>query len=888
MNSLTPLSYAAIIILFLLIMGIAQYIWILNRTSQIRSPYTTLIQIIGLVFITEMLVMLIIGMIKQDIMTQEGILDSTLLSILLSPLLYLLVIRPLHMEIEDQARKVESIVNSASNAIMVINEKGTIEVFNPKAESLFGYTASEILGKNVNILMPEPYHSEHDGYIKKYLETGIAHILSKGPREVPGLRKDGSVFPLQVSLNEMKIGDRRLFLGMIEDITERKKAESELKKSNEKFQNFFYLNPEPAAITKLDGTLVIVNQECCDVLEYTPDEMIGHKTTELGLYIQPDTDRTFMVEQLTKNNYVKNIEFQVRNKSGEILDILYSAQLIDIDGEPHILSIFRDITKENLAEKEILRARDAAEIANKSKSEFLANMSHEIRTPLNAILGITDLLGESELNDEQQKYIGIVQKSGDHLLNLINDILDISKIEAGHIEIDYTDFHLPGIIEKIQDMMAVRARSKTLELTCHLAPDMPVHLIGDPYRLSQILYNLISNAIKFTNEGTIILDISRKSDNEDDKTIELLFRVEDTGIGIPADKMDRLFQKFTQVDSSTTRKYGGTGLGLAISKRLIEMMGGKIWAESEFNQGSTFYFTVKFHFSSVTTLYNAENIIDLHGMRTLIIDDNEINRIILREFLTSWMAIVHDVDGGNAGLKELQRAKNDGEPYQLLLLDYHMPDMDGFEVARKIKEETNCFDTTVIMLSSDDQVGQTEKFKQVGIENYLIKPIKKNMLLEIINKTLQKNENKPSVDNVKKRERNYLEAAPVTGIRKKVLLVDDAEDNRNLILFYLKKSNYDVDTAENGEIAVDKFKNNNYDMVLMDIQMPVMDGYVATRIIRYWEKENNRIRTPIIALTAHAFREDMEKTKEAGCDEHLIKPIKKHILLDSLDKYFNS
>ncbi|MBC9786081.1 response regulator [Heliobacterium chlorum] len=535
-----------------------------------------------------------------------------------------------------------------------------------------------------------------------------------------------------------------------------------------------------------------------------------------------------------------------------------------------------------LANDALEQARDAALSASKAKSEFLASMSHEIRTPMNAILGMTEILWETNLTLEQREYLRICRAAGDTLLTLINDILDLSKVESGHMQLESRNFHLSEMVEKTSEIMAVRAHKKGLELACHLSSDVPAYVVGDPERLQQVLINLIGNAIKFTEQGEIILRIERDPEKPEEEKA-LRFSVSDTGIGISPEKQEIIFERFTQADSSTTRRYGGTGLGLTISRHLVEMMNGKIWVESILGRGSTFYFTAQFAAAGEEGLLleTAKTYgHTLKGLRVLIIDDNETNRRILLETLKSWEVIAVEAPGGEEGIAEMKRSADRGEAYQLVLLDCRMPGMDGFQVAELIQGEPGLQGSTVLMVTSDNRQGDILRAKQLGLAAYLVKPVRRAALYDTLTRII-------GVDSrAMERDAGSINSGEPKGERPlRILLVDDAEDNCLLVRTYLKDLPYQIDIAENGSIAVEKYKEGNYDVVLMDMLMPIMDGYIATAEIRRWEKEMERKEIPIIALTANAMQEDVRRSLDAGCSAHLSKPIRKKTLLEAIRWY---
>jgi signal transduction histidine kinase/CheY-like chemotaxis protein len=533
-------------------------------------------------------------------------------------------------------------------------------------------------------------------------------------------------------------------------------------------------------------------------------------------------------------------------------------------------TMIRDKRKD---EEQLVKAKEAAESATRAKSEFLANMSHEIRTPMNAIIGMSDILAQTPLSDEQYEYLEIITTSANNLLVIINDILDFSKIEAGRLSIDHISFNVGDVIEGVADMIAPKAHKKNLELITMIEPEVPRTLLGDSARLHQIILNLANNAVKFTEKGEIVISVEVGELTEAD--VKLLFMVKDTGIGIEEENQAQLFKTFSQLDTTTTRKYGGTGLGLAISRKLAELMGGKIGVNSKLGEGATFWFTCVFELGQEGVTPSPKTSSDINGLKVLLVDDNDTNRFILRKYLVVRNCQCEEAVNAKEAIELLKTAVQENNPFDVALLDFQMPDISGAELAEMIKADDQIKQTPLMMLSSSTAYQTHEDLRAIGFDAILYKPVKRSQLFRGIAGTLglYKPEERPAKPGPAA-EKSF---ASIADKMLDILLVEDNIFNQKVAIFNLEKFNHRVDLAENGKIAVEKFKTHHYDLILMDVQMPVMDGYEAAMAIRHIEQEKTietgiQMYTPIIAMTANAMREDEERSFRAGMDAHLAKP----------------
>ena len=701
-------------------------------------------------------------------------------------------------------------------------------------------------------------------------------------------------------------GNLKWLEGVILDVTQKKLVEEALLESEQSIRAI--TDSAHDAILMVDGDTRISywNPGAEKIFGYSKSEAIGNNLQRLIAPARYITQFETIFSQFKQSGHDlsvgKAIDLEARCKDGREISVSFSLSAIQIKGKWHAVSIIRDVTDKKLAEDKLRRTlteleeanlelqrltlqaeelASEARMANAAKSEFLANMSHEIRTPMNGIIGMTSLLLDTELNAEQRQYSEVVRSSSENLLMLINDILDFSKIEAGKMTLDEISFDLRTAIEDAVEVLAVKAHEKGLELACIIAPEVPSLLSGDPGRLRQIVINLAGNAVKFTEKGEVVIAVNLE--HESDSEVLLNFSVKDTGIGIPSDRIDALFSAFTQLDGSTTRKYGGTGLGLAISKQLVSMMGGKIGATSVPGVGSQFWFTAHFSKQADGVLTDALPMVNIAGTKILVVDDHAVNRLLVTNLLASWGCRYAEASDGSSALDMLETAFNQGEPYQVALLDMLMPEMDGRELCTRIKKNPDLRNTKLVLLTSLGQRGDAAWIQNVGFSGYLTKPLRQSQLHDCLAMVIGISSD--SEDQTPLITRHQVAEAIRRNIR--ILLVEDNLTNQEVAMAILKKLGYGVDLAKNGVEALAELQQNHYHLVLLDCQMPEMDGFETVEAIRSGRFPVLNPQIPVIAMTANAMAGDKDRCIESGMDDYIAKPVQPRELVEKISLWLS-
>lgn len=810
-------------------------------------------------------------------------------------------------------RRLLTLYEATDDAVMLLDEEGFFDC-NDATLRMFGIVdKDEFCCKDPSELSPpkQPCGTNSITFVK----NNIAKAMQESSYRFEHMhrRKDGIDFPAEVLLNRIELDGRNVLQAIVRDITERKQAEDALRNSESKFRTLYEATSDAVMLLDEKG-FFDCNDATLDVFGCDDrEQFLSKHPSELSPPVQPDGKDSCTAADEKIATAMKEGTNRFEWVHCRVDGIDFPAEVLlnrmELDNRTVLQAVVRDISIRKQAEEQLMFAKEAAETAGmelaqtntqleqaveqtklmaekadaatRAKSEFLANMSHEIRTPMNGIIGMTGLLLDTNLDSDQKMYAETVRTCGDSLLNLINDILDFSKIEAGKLELEILDFDLRVAMEEITDILSGKAEQKGIEFSCFVDPDVPSMLRGDPGRLRQVLVNLANNAIKFTETGEVA--VSATLDKETDTHATVRFAVRDTGIGIPADRMDRLFQSFSQVDSSTTRKYGGTGLGLTISKQIVELMDGKIHVESEKDKGSIFRFTVALDKQPAGRHQPRLVPGEIKNLRVLVVDDNSTNRYIFGKYLGSWGCRVQEVSSVDEAMEVLRRASAEGDPFRVALVDYFMPEVDGETLGRQIKEDADLRDMILVMLTSSGRRGDAKRLLKLGFAAYLLKPVKQSRLFDCLQTVTGSHIGKAEDVDEPIATRHSISEDRKRRVR--ILLAEDNIVNQKVALRILdRKLGYNADVVSNGREAVETLAQKDYDLVLMDCQMPEMDGYEATRAIRNPESpvRNHDIR--IIAMTANAMKGDREKCLAIGMDDYVAKPIKSQDLADAIER----
>jgi PAS domain S-box-containing protein len=774
--------------------------------------------------------------------------------------------RDREQESERQRQYFEALVHNSPVAIVTLDIEDRVVGCNPAFTHLFGYTPAEAVGRDLDaLIVPEARRTEAAGY---------THQAAGGQtvRELTQRRtKDGRLVDVELSAVPVTVGGENVgVLAIYHDLTELKRAQAESHRREQYWETLVQNIPVAVVILDRQGNIQSCNPAFEGLFGYDETDVIGKNLDRLLVASEENHAQASTYTQQSLSGAVVHTLARRRRKNGTEAEVEVFGLPVVVDGQRvGAVGLYHDVTA-------LVDARRKAEEADRAKSEFLANMSHEIRTPMNGVLGMIELLKDTMLTDEQHDFLNAAHESAEALLALLNDILDFSKIEAGHLELETIDFNLRTLVEGVADTLAQRAEAKGLEMACFVEPDCPAYVRGDPGRLRQVLVNLVGNALKFTEHGEVAIRVTPEGADEARPLVR--FTVSDTGIGIPLDQQPAVFRRFVQADASSTRRYGGTGLGLAISRELVELMGGQIGLESDPGRGSTFWFVVPLARQPDVAAVPLAADQALSGLRVLAVDDNATSRTILSKTLQAFGCRPAAAASGAEALELLRSAASQSRLFRIALLDMQMPDMDGEQLARAIKQDPVLREVAIIILTSVGRRGDAARLEAIGCSAYLLKPIKQAQLADALRAVLGQELDPSTTPTARLITRHVL--AEQKGPR--LLLVEDNAINRKLAVALLGRAGYAVATAEDGQQAIDAVRREAFAVVLMDVQMPGMDGFEATAGIR--ALGGARGATPIVAMTAHAMKGDRERCLAAGMDDYVSKPIQSEELFAAIGR----
>ena len=797
------------------------------------------------------------------------------------------------LQLQHSESKLRAIIENALDAVIGMDQQGRITEWNKQAETIFGWSHQEAMGTKLSaLIIPPEYREAHQHGLQRFLADGTNTILNKRI-EMMALNKRGQTFPVELTVTAQKLQREYQFTAFIRDITDRKRGE----KMMELLAAIVQSSDDSIISRTLDGIITSWNTGAEQLFGYSAAEAVGQ---HISLIIPPERrmEEQQILSQLRAGKSVDHFETVRRHKDGRLIDVSLAVSLIyDASGQiAGVSKMARDITKRKQTEErlkstlnEIITAkrmaeealetarieREKADIANRAKTEFLANMSHEIRTPLNTIIGTSELLAHTPLDNKQAEYTEVLNTAGDMLLGLINNILDLSKIEAGEFNLLTLPVAVRSLLEEIARIMSELAQANNVTLSISCPNDVPISVLGDPLRLKQILLNLTSNAVKFCRDGKVTLKVEKLLQAKNKVTLR--FSIEDTGPGIPADKLDIIFEKFTQLDDFSTKKYAGTGLGLTICKRLVEMMGGKITVNSVVGQGSAFWFDITFALDNDAVIDEMSIQMLFKAKRVLVIDASHYNRHAISECLESLGITCDTAISVPVGLTRLIHHP---QAYHLLFIDQSLPEMSEQEIDRTLCAFRKVVTLPVVLMTSLKSSEIPAFIQKAGFAKYLIKPVSSSALLNVLTSVLQaENQAGPLSSRESMPPDKELDAYKFRG---KVLLVEDYLPNQKMAKYMLEEMGCDVGLAASGEEALEQLQANHYDVVLMDCQMPEMDGFQATAEIRKHDYGRDIV---IVAMTANALQGDREKCLDAGMNDYIGKPVRFEDLGQLLSKY---